>query len=584
MKRLLVLTCFATLATAQAGQKSMREYWEDVHMPFSAVESSFDKAECYQAERSFLACMMALSTAAGLDGAILTTAERAQTANPGFGAVKADFGPVVAVVPAPPKGESPAAAYKQQKDERTAVHQFWTRLYQNRAVAGEVDFPKILAWVKGLPDFTKREAVLSATVFNSYLGVINDPHTMVLPLAYVTDEQNPTSNNFTGIGARFKVTKRNGKNLIVLETPMEGSPALRAGLRPHDVLMQIDGVNVSGEDYSGAVEKIKGPKGTTVTLTVERAGKSLQLVVTRDVIKQLNVSEKVLTLKDGTTLGYVKLAGFIQADGCKDVAEAVEDLEKQGAKGLIFDLRDNGGGLLTQAVCIANIFLPKGKTVVVTKSLEGEPDKILETTEMPLTTLPLVTLINSRSASASEIVSGALQDHARSWLVGERSYGKATVQTQGAVNPVLAMRQTIARFYLPSGRTNQIEGVLPDFTAYASPHPTEDEKVAYREEDEYMALAPVGTPWQQPRAKKVAAIETCLDKSGQAETLFQDGQTEAILPEYQVLVAEDVLSCVLSSPKLATSSGFEIGNAQSWLFVYPAFFNFNLVVPGIGVL
>ncbi len=586
MKRLFLLTCFISLSVASSAQKTMAEYWEDVALSFAEIEPSFENSTCYKAERVFLACVHALTEAAALDGATLTTKDRIQNANPGFGTVKADFGQIVAVEPAALKDESPAVAYKARRDERNAIHQFWTRLYQNRAVAGEVDFTRLLAWFKGLPDFSKKEAVLTARIYNVYIGVLKDPHTMVLPMQYLQDEMQAGSDDFVGIGARFKLVKRGGKNLILLETPLEGSPALKAGLRPQDVLTHVDGVEVSGDDLSGALKKIKGQQGTTVTLTVDRAGKSLQILVARDLITQPNVAHKLLTNPNGDTVGYVKLSGFMKDKGCEEVGSAIKDSVTKGAKALVFDLRDNGGGLINQAVCIANLFLDKGQTVVSTKALATGKDTRLDTTEPRLTGLPLVTLINSRSASASEIVAGALQDHKRAWLVGDRTYGKGSVQQQSQLSARLAVRLTIARFYLPSGRTNQVEGVYPDFQAWSTPNPTDDEKVADREEDEYMALDPVGTPWQQPRAAQVGDINACLAKNGTAAKDFQTGQaTAAVVPDYQVLVAQDVLGCVLAGPRAPTSSGFEIGNGfRNWQFLVPMFLNFNFAVPGIGVL
>lgn len=581
--RLLGILALCSVSLAFAGEKSMEEYWRDAGLTFKLVEKTFDKAECYKAERAFLACAHGANQALALGKLVLTTKERQQATPSAFGPVKQDWGLIVAVEPKPTAAGGPAAEYEAARKERAAVHQFWTRLYQNRAAAGETDFSTVIGWVKNLPNFGAKEPVLAANVLNTMLGVLQDPHTMVLPLQYVVDQQSATADNFSGIGARFKVVRKNGKSLIVLETPLENSPALKAGLRAHDVLTHIDGQPVSGEDFAAATNKIRGKQGTPVDLTVERNGQAIQITVVRDVIQVPNIASKILTAA-GVKLGWVKFGSFMKDKGCESLGQAVTDLVAQGVKALIFDLRDNGGGLMTQAVCVANLFLDKGKVVVTTKSLTGAPDETLKTTTDPLTKLPMVTLINARSASASEIVAGALQDHQRSWIVGVRSYGKGSVQTQRRINPDLAMRSTIARFYLPSGRTNQVEGVLPDFTAWSIPNASDDDKVAYREEDEYMALAPIGTPWKQPRPTEVAAIEACAAKSGKAEATFtQESQTSPILPDYQQLSAADVLSCALAA-KHPTSTGFEIGNGRTWFWRMPRMRNFNFAVPGIGVM
>jgi carboxyl-terminal processing protease len=218
---------------------------------------------------------------------------------------------------------------------------------------------------------------------------------------------------------------------------------------------------------------------------------------------------------------------------------------------MILDLRGNGGGQLELGRCIAGAFLPAATPVVIERPVSGPIflEKVLETREEPATTLPMVTLVDAGSASASEIVAGALQDHARSFIVGERSYGKGTVQglTPLKHNSKILKAQTIARFYLPSGRTNQIEGIIPDITAYRVPNPTEDDKLAYREEDLYPnALPAVGTPWKQPRPQVIGKLEQCLS-SGTAGKRFDKAQSEAVAPDYQLIVGEETLRCAVAA-------------------------------------
>ena len=270
-----------------------------------------------------------------------------------------------------------------------------------------------------------------------------------------------------------------------------------------------------------------------------------------------NVEYSVINHRE-KLIGFIKLNSFIEKS-CDEMESAVRALTKQKVKGLILDLRNNGGGRLEQAVCITSIFIGPNKTVVVQKYLDASiKDRKEKTSEdaIQMTKLPLVTLVNARSASASEVVSGALQDYQRSLILGERTYGKATVQSRISLeyfgdyklpkdNGMYFMK-TIARFYLPSGRTNQIVGIIPDIEAFDSPDPTEDDKVVFREEDSYLnSLPPAGPQYVPNRPKVIRAISECMAKSGKARKLYAVLSAHSpTIPDFQQLTAEDALSCM----------------------------------------
>jgi len=539
----VVVLCLVTVG-AFGAKKTIDEYWNEVSIDFKQIEKLVTEEGCYEDERSFLSCTYALdATIARLvKGATLVPTTRLKQ-DSAFGKVIQDFGSVSVVGAKRFASESVAVTYAETKKERVRVSDSWQALFKGDKVA----VAKVLAWIRTQPGFKEKEKVLTATAINTILGIVADPHTMYVPKAYVTEvEMAPDGDDIVGIGISVRLLKQGGKEVLIVSSPTEGGPALAAGVRASDVILEVDGKNIEGLTLSETVKLIRGEEGTTVKLTVLRKGKDkIVLTISRQKIKNQNVASKMLT-NGPVPLAYVKLRTFMQQNGCAELGTVLKKLEKDGAKGVVFDLRDNGGGLVTQGVCVANAFLPKGKVVMMTKDLSddsGEMSK-LSTTSAPVTALPVVMLINAGSASASEIVSGALQDHRRAFLVGERSFGKATVQ-RAEPKGDLVLRRTIARFYLPSGRTNQIEGVLPDVTAYRSPKPTADEMVAFREEDEYMALPSLGTPWKQPRPQVISKLDSCIVKQGQAKKIFADGQDDAILPDYALLVAADTATCAI---------------------------------------
>lgn len=521
-----------------AKTKSLNEHWDDLALEFSSVQDLFENASCAATERQFLGCANALNAALHEANWSLIPTSRAKQ----FGAEIKNFGPVSVVETTENNLTSLAASLTAIRKERKAAHKGWVTLFQSGKL---VDTAAIALWVSEQPFYKKNESVLSAKLFNTFLMVTRDPHTMALPSAYVQANSTGNGEKFSGIGAVFRVLSQNGKEQFLVDTPLEGSPALRAGLRTNDVLVEVDGVAVKGMPFADVVSRIRGKKATQVTLTVDRDGAKLDIPITRGDINIRNVQSKILDY-GGRELGYVKLNSFLRPTGCSELEAAIGKLHFAGVEGLILDLRGNGGGLITQSVCVADLFLDTETAVVRTKTNSILfPTRTLRTEKPAATRLPMATLVNDRSASASEIVSGALQDHRRSLVVGTRTFGKGTIQNQRPLSGgALILRETIGRFYLPSGRSNQLTGVVPDLEVFANPTPTADDKVAYRESDEYLALPEEGDPWVQPRPQVVNRVKTCADSSGVATKRF-NGHTAAIKPDFQLLYAEEVLKCAI---------------------------------------
>ena len=277
-----------------------------------------------------------------------------------------------------------------------------------------------------------------------------DPYTNYIPEDDIEDFRTMTTGQYGGIGA--SVVKRNGKTVV--QTAYEGYPAQKAGLLPGDEILDINGVVVDKKSNSDISKLLKGQANSVVKLLVTRYGqeKPVQIDITRDKIQVDNVPYIGMISGD---VGYFQLGGFT-VDAGREVRTAVTKLKEQGAKKIVFDIRDNPGGLLNEAVNISNLFIDKGLDVVSTKGKVTEWNKTYKALDQPLDTqIPLAIITSNRSASASEIVSGVLQDYDRAVLVGERTFGKGLVQATRPLSYNSQLKVTTAKYYIPSGRCIQ---------------------------------------------------------------------------------------------------------------------------------
>ncbi len=285
-----------------------------------------------------------------------------------------------------------------------------------------------------------------------------DPHSSYLSPDEFQDMQVQTKGEFGGLG--LEVTMEDG--LIRVVSPIDDTPAANAGVLPGDIITHLDGEPVLGLTLAEAVDKMRGPANTEIKLTIRRANKEpFDLVVRRDVIRVDSVRSRALD-----DVAYVRVTSFTEQtdQGLKKAIDKLKSEMGSGMKGIVLDLRNNPGGLLDQAIAVSDAFLDKGEIV----STRGRAsDDVQRSNAQPgdiAEGLPIVLLINGGSASASEIVAGALQDHRRAILLGTRSFGKGSVQTIIPLPGRGAMRLTTARYYTPSGRSIQAKGIEPDIT------------------------------------------------------------------------------------------------------------------------
>jgi carboxyl-terminal processing protease len=289
------------------------------------------------------------------------------------------------------------------------------------------------------------------------LSTLDDPYTRFLDPREFKEMQIDTSGELSGVGIQLSVDKET-KELVVI-SPIEGSPASRAGVQPKDVIVSIDGKSTKGMSTEDAVKLIRGKAGTTVNLVLRRKGQNIDTPLTRELIEIHAVTHQVNTAPDGTKIGYIRLKQF-SATATKDMRAAVRDLEAQGVQGYVLDLRSNPGGLLVASVEIARQWINEG-IIVSTKTRDGIQD-VKRATGQALTTKPMVVLVNEGSASASEILSGALQDNNRAVLVGQKTFGKGLVQSVRGLSDGSGMTVTIAKYLTPRNRDIHKHGINPD--------------------------------------------------------------------------------------------------------------------------
>ncbi|UZR28239.1 S41 family peptidase [Methylococcus mesophilus] len=283
-----------------------------------------------------------------------------------------------------------------------------------------------------------------------------DPHSTYLDQEQYNELKVGTTGQFGGLG--IEVGMENG--FVKVIAPIDDTPAFHAGIKAGDLIIRLDDKPVKGMSLNDAVKMMRGEPGSPIVLTVVREGveQPLKITITRDIIKIKSVKSRML--EDG--YGYLRITSFQSKTG-DNMVEAVDEMKKKGAlKGLILDLRNNPGGVLNAAVAVSDAFLESGLIVYTDGRVEDAKMRFSATPHDITGGAPIVVLINGGSASASEIVAGALQDHKRAVIMGEKTFGKGSVQTILPTSNGGAVKLTTARYYTPSGRSIQAEGITPD--------------------------------------------------------------------------------------------------------------------------
>lgn len=299
-----------------------------------------------------------------------------------------------------------------------------------------------------------------------------DPHSAYLDQKSFANLQENTTGNYGGLG--LEVSMEDG--FIKVIAPMDDTPAAKAGIESGDLIIRLDDKPVKGMSLSEAIDVMRGPPGSPIDLTILREVESmpLELTLVREVIQISSVRHRIL--EDG--FGYIRIAQF-QNNTSRDVGEAIDKLtEEQKLRGLVLDLRNNPGGVLQAAVEVSDLFIDEGLIVYTDGRLPSSDLRFSATSNDRTGGVPIVVLVNAGTASASEIVAGALQDHKRALIMGTNTFGKGSVQTILPLNEAKAIKLTTALYYTPNGRSIQAEGIVPDIwverstvtTAKTRPH------------------------------------------------------------------------------------------------------------------
>ncbi|WP_276693165.1 MULTISPECIES: S41 family peptidase [Acidaminococcus] len=284
------------------------------------------------------------------------------------------------------------------------------------------------------------------------VGVLNDPYSSYLDNQDFEALSTMTEGHFGGVGMVMGLRK---DNQFVVVSPIEDTPAYKAGIKAGDILLKINGEDLSGQSLDEVVKKIRGQDGSQVTLTLKRGSEEAKdITVTRSDIKLKSVYGRM----DGDGIGYIRVTNFNE-DTDKDFGAKLQELRDQGMKALVLDLRDNPGGLLESGVGVARYLVPKGPIVSVT---DKDGNTQTESSSLEKVDFPLAVLVNHGTASAAEIVSGAIQDTGSGKLFGVKTYGKGVVQNIFLLSNQTAVKLTVARYYTPSGRSIDKVGITPD--------------------------------------------------------------------------------------------------------------------------
>lgn len=546
-------------------KKSELEYWAATGLQ---VQNYFDDVtdHCYDNIRSFRGCYEGLSFVAGysVPGGFhqLATEEEKVLGNPALGDAA---GTLI--------GE--LKLYKSINDEKVGLLETKARTAKRRGIreqtmqklfaasaSARLDFkaligsiaPKIFALRKDV----NLESYVAALLYNLYLGATDDPHSRLSPTAQ--EEDMMSGGDETELGVNVQLRLKAGKWIVKNVAP--NSTADKYGLKRGDQILQIADESTEGvEDADWLMSRLNSTKGGAVKIKISRGGQTYDGAIPREQISTKTLEAKVVAHL-GVPYGWIIFRDFMDKTAPTKIAEAIAAFEEMKVKGLILDLRGNLGGLLDSAVSIGGLFVGKKEIVSVLDFKSGKK-RATRSPIAAITSLPAVVLINNMSASASEILAGALQDHNRAWVVGDRSFGKGSVQGMGELYPFssytrdrgkmpgdatlnIRYRKTMARFYQPSGRTNQIEGILPSFHVDPYPDASELEKVAYREEDAYTnALPALNAPWAETRPDQVAQINACRSSQRAADKAYAaaDASDSQEAPDYQLMNAEEILKC-----------------------------------------
>ena len=298
------------------------------------------------------------------------------------------------------------------------------------------------------------EEKLKEGAIKGYVEGLGDEYTEYIPAEEMEDYTENITGNFVGIGIYMIADKDSGR--VVVYYPITESPAEKAGVKAGDQIISVDGTEYTADDFNTIADYIKGEEGTTVNLEVERNGERIKFEIKREKINTNPITIEMLE----NNIGYLKLPSFDE-DTSKDFEEKVKELQSQGAQSLVIDLRNNGGGIVSEATDIADMLLDKGQTIISTVDKDDKKE-ITYSKKSTIFTMPITVLVNENSASASEILACSLKDNERAKIIGTKTYGKGIIQTLLSLTDGSGLKITTEEYYTPKGTTIHKVGIDPD--------------------------------------------------------------------------------------------------------------------------
>ena len=338
-------------------------------------------------------------------------------------------------------------------------------------------------WIELRKEFLSRKYSNSNQAYDAIRDMLlnlEDPYTRFLDPKEFNQMRIDTSGELTGVG--IQITKDKESDFLLIVSPIEGTPAYDAGIKAEDKILSIDDISTEGMNIEDAVKLIRGQRGTEVKLEILRGSKSFFKVLLREKIELKSVISKVNQTKNGYLIGYIRIKQF-NANASKETRNAIEDLETKKVLGYVLDLRGNPGGLLESSIDISRHFINSG-IIVSTLSKDGLQE-ISRGNGQALTNKPLVVLVDEGSASASEIVSGAIKDNKRGKLVGKKTFGKGLVQSMRTLADGSGLTVTVAKYLTPNGTDINKSGIVPDIEVKMNINPILPNEIGTRRDNQY---------------------------------------------------------------------------------------------------
>lgn len=591
MKNLLILSLIlAASLNSLAKEKTSVEYWNETEISEKNLTFFVNQSKCYAKKEALVGCFNAVNSLAS--STVTAVAANAEVKNKNTTLTRYLFAPksYVQTLPADEvkvlsnygdlvlvfqmrnleknKKQTPVQAYKAIKKE---VAEYNRAISQLLSTPNKIKFDELALELVSKQSKKDELKINLARAINAYLENAYDPHTSLLSFDQFVEEYKDRK-PFFGIGV--EITEENKRPFI--QDVMDASPAQKAGLQAGDIITHVDGKPTESLTIDQTIDMIKGEENTQVKITVLRESKSIDHVITRG---KVNVSVvKFAGYSDfGIRTAYVKLNVFVN-DSCRLVQKGILDAASKFfilPEALIFDLRNNPGGGLDEAICIGQIFAGIRPIVSVKNLITGQVEPNIDSRKPSLPPMggpTVVVLINSGSASASEVVAGALQDYKAAWILGERSFGKGTVQQVYPEKQLVsrrffdrnfnsvyqeiqppkgtAIKKTIQRFYSPRGVSNQLIGITPDLVVPARPGMTDEEREGFREENiSDVVVSNDNAKRELLRANEINYLqENCLNRK-RAEAVYEERSKLKQKADYQLLKAQELLACVKEAIK-----------------------------------